>query len=149
MTYEESIASASERAGYDLTSQLLYIQPEDIASFESPGTRKVNSIARALKPYREAGVDWPEKMPLIVIGIRDEDRPIVLDGHHRLGASEKVGYERIPVIAIQESSFDFIRNITDSREETFSVFGARSLLMKKNNDMRFMWTLESLKKPRR
>jgi hypothetical protein len=109
------ILAFARRHGLDLSAKRESLYLSDIETTEGTDPDAVSQIVDRLE--RTPGV-WPDDLPLIVVESNHGEGYVnegyaLLDGHHRLAASEAVGYDRIPVLAVSTMAWSEINSEFD------------------------------------
>ncbi len=125
------VADALEKEGFDLRARIQTVDPSSIKAWEEPDSSKVEEIAETIRHAGARGEEWPEGMPLVVVG----DGDLLIDGHHRRQAAIEAGLKTIPVIAIDDEAF--MRATMIFGDAPFEVFALRSDLVDENENLRW------------
>lgn len=92
-TIKKGLAYA-KKEGLDLGADVEDVNPRDFETYHVvPPEGLVDKIRRA----RDAGLEWPEDLPLPVV-VCEGHRCVILDGHHRIEAAKQLRLTNIPAI---------------------------------------------------
>lgn len=129
----------------DTTARVVEIEPSQMEMFERPKQKLVNKFITRLRRAKDAGIQWPEDIPLVLVcEDRTTGRIWLKDGHHRVAAASWIGLRSIPALAVDCRAIDLLMRSEMYGGAQMTIWGVQELLADLDPLMKENWRLSLL-----
>lgn len=85
-------------------------------AFQTYGVIPSEDMIETIRKAREAALKWPADMPLPIVACAGPDTCIILDGHHRIEAADRLDLPDIPAIVASFETWDALLPVIEQED---------------------------------